>query len=112
LENKRSKKVLLTGQCASKGIVEGIVHLVSDDNLAVPKEKDFIVVCKQTNPAYSVLLMKSKGVIAEVGGTVSHAAIISRELEIPCIVNAGGATLILKNGQKIVLDATNGFVYE
>ncbi|MFA4907399.1 MAG: PEP-utilizing enzyme [archaeon] len=103
--------VLARGACASRGRVEGIIHIASDDNLGFPSENDFILVCKQTNPAYSTLLMRSKGVIAEIGGIVSHAAIIARELEIPCIVGAENATQILKEGQKIVLDATNGVVY-
>jgi len=109
---QNSDKILVKGQTASRGIAEGTVHIATDENLEIPTEKDFILVCKQTNPAYSILLMKSKGVIAEVGGIVSHAAIISRELEIPCIVSAENATSILKQGQKITLDASNGIVYE
>jgi len=105
------KKHLLSGTCASKGIVEGIVHIATDTNLAMPKDKDFVLVCNQTNPSYIILLMNSKGVITEKGGIVSHPAIVSRELDIPCIVNAPNATQILKQGQRILLDATNGVVY-
>lgn len=112
MNNNKSKKVLLSGQCASKGVAEGIAHIVFDENLQIPAVKDFILVCRQTNPAYSILMIKSKGVIAETGGIVSHVAIISRELQIPCMVNAENATTILKSGQKIILDATNGVVYE
>ncbi|MFA6268886.1 MAG: PEP-utilizing enzyme [archaeon] len=106
------KKQLLTGICASKGIFEGQVHIASDTNLVMPKEKGFILVCNQTSPAYIVLLMNSRGVITEKGGMVSHPAIVSRELGIPCIVGASNATQLLKQGQKILLDATNGVVYE
>lgn len=111
MESKEFKKILLKGQCASRGVAESFVHIASDDNLNPPKGENFILVCKQTNPAYTLLMMKSKGVIAEIGGTVSHAAIVSRELEIPCIVSAENATRILKPGQKIILDATSGVVY-
>lgn len=112
LEENKMKNPLLKGTCASKGSVEGTVHIATDKNLNPPSYENFILVCKQTNPAYSAVLMKAKGVITETGGIVSHAAIISRELEIPCIVSAEKATQILKNGQKIILDATQGLVYE
>jgi len=105
-------KVLLKGVCANKGVVEGKVHFASDDNLVLPKENGFILLCNQTNPAYLILLMRSSGVITETGGIVSHAAIVSRELGIPCIVGAKDATAVLKHGQKIKLDATSGAVYE
>lgn len=109
--NVSEKKQLLSGLCASRGIVEGIVHIASDNNLVMPKDNNFILVCNQTSPAYLVLLMNSKGVITEKGGMVSHPAIVSRELGIPCIVGAQNATQILKQGQKVLLDATNGVVY-
>lgn len=112
LEKNKMRNTLLKGTCASKGSAEGIVHIATDENLNQPSHDNFILVCKQTNPAYSAVLMKAKGVITETGGIVSHAAIISRELEIPCIVSAEKATQILKNGQKIILDATQGVVYE
>jgi len=105
------RKFLLRGVCASRGLVEGKVHIASDSNLSIPEKQGFILVCNQTNPAYLVLLMKSAGVITETGGVVSHAAIISREINLPCVVSAKDAAKILKDGQRILLDATNGAVY-
>jgi len=106
------KKILCLGVCAGKGLVEGRVHLASDADLSIPKEKGFVLVCSQTNPSYLILLMKSSGVITETGGIVSHAAIISREIGIPCIVGAKDALSVLKEGQKVLLDASNGVVYD
>lgn len=105
---------LLRGICASKGRVEGKIKIVSLDNINLLNSLDnlnFILVCEKTDPSYLLLMMKSKGVITQTGGVVSHAAIVSRELGIPCIVGCEGVLGKLKDEQQILLDATNGVVY-
>ncbi len=107
-------KEILRGVCASKGRVEGKIKIISLEsiNLLTSLDNfDFILVCEKTDPSYLLLMMKAKGVITQTGGVVSHAAIVSRELGIPCIVGCDGVLNKLKDEQQILLDATNGVVY-
>ncbi len=53
---------------------------------------------------------KAIGIITEVGGLLSHAAIVSRELKIPCIVGVKEATQIFKSGERVTIDANKGFI--
>lgn len=106
-----NKIELVSGVCACKGTAVGIVRIVTDETISKVNDKEFILVCERTNPAYLVLLMKAKAVVTATGGIVSHAAIVSRELGIPCIVGAEGAANKLKDGQLVFVDASKGVVY-
>ena len=104
-------KSLVTGLVASKGIAKGncvIVNSVTD--FSKVKKGDILVV-KNTDPSYVILFSRVAGIITEVGGMCSHAAIVSREMGLPCIVGTGNAREILKDGLKVVLDAEQGIVY-
>lgn len=70
--------------------------------------KGKILVCKYTDPNWVPLFGVIKGLIVERGGVLSHAAIVSRELKIPSVIGVENAFNVLKNGQKITLDATEG----
>ncbi len=105
-----------SGRVANKGKVTGKVKLVKSDNPAVFQEiansltKEHILVTGMTNPAMMVLIDKVKGIITDEGGIASHAAIISRELGIPCVVGTKIATEVLNEGEIIELDADNGII--
>jgi len=71
---------------------------------------DFILVAGQTRPQLMPLIVKSKGIVTDEGGITSHAAIVSRELKIPCVIGTKHATQIIKTGDMIILDADNGLV--
>ncbi len=105
------KKVILKGTPASLGVVEGIVKIVTD-----PYDKDFqkgnILVTEMTNPRFLHLMKKSGAIITDIGGQLCHAAITAREFRIPCIVGTEKATQLLKDGQKVIVDASKGEVYE
>ncbi len=100
---------LLNGLCASPGQTTGIVHILKQTT-----SKDFetgnILVCPMTMIEHLPLMRKAGGIITEQGGLLSHAAIVSRELKKPCLVGTKNATVILKDGDVIFLDATNGIV--
>lgn len=63
-----------------------------------------------TSPDYILAMRLASGIITDVGGLMSHAAIVSRELGIPCIVGTKIATKVLKDGDEVEVDADNGVV--
>lgn len=102
-------KSSLRGVPLSHGVVKGTVRVVND-----PSEVDFsnwpedaILVALATDPGWTALFTRSRGIIVERGGVLSHCAILARELGLPSI-NLPRATQILKNGDRIWLDGHNG----
>lgn len=63
-----------------------------------------------TNPDYTILMNKACAIVTDEGGVTCHAAIVSRELGIPCIVGTKNATQILHNGDLIKVDAVQGII--
>jgi len=116
LEEKESEEVkgtpILEGYGASPGVASGTVKIVHDINELDKIEKGNVLVTKMTNPDFVVAMEKSTAIVTDEGGTTCHAAIVSRELGIPCIVATKTATQTLKEGQEITVDATHGKVYE
>lgn len=104
--------VLLRGLPASPGIGKGTVKLISDISEISRIEEGDILVTAMTNPDMVPAMRKAKAVVTDDGGRTCHAAIVSRELGIPCIVGANTATEILQEGMKVTVDATRGVVYE
>ena len=104
------KDGVLGGQVGNRGKVRGRVGIVKDiDNPRLRGSYD-IIVARMTSPKLTPLLKKAKGLITDEGGSLCHAAIISRELDIPCVIGTKVATQVLKNGDRVELDATNGTV--
>jgi pyruvate, water dikinase len=104
-------KPLLKGSPASPGIVVGTVKIIHS-----PKDNDLIqdgniLVAPMTTPDFVPAMKRAVAIVTDQGGQTSHAAIVSRELGVPCVVGTGSATKKLKNGQRITVDAVNGAVY-
>lgn len=106
------RKILLKGLSASPGIAKGTIRILMDPSECKYFKKNEILVTEMTDPRFMPALKIAKAVITDIGGLLCHAAITSRELGIPCIVNAKNASSKLKNGQRIVVDAVKGQVYE
>lgn len=70
-----------------------------------------ILVTRQTDPGWTIIFPLLKGVVVERGGMLSHAAIVARELNIPCIVGVDKATEVIASGMSIRLDLQNGFIH-
>lgn len=105
-------KVLVDGLAASPGIATGKVVVVpSIEDIDKVKEGS-ILVTKMTNPDWVPVMKKSKAIVTDEGGTTCHAAIVSRELGIPCVVGTEDATKKLKDGMLVTVDGYNGYVYE
>jgi len=95
---------------SSEEKVIGKVRIIKDvDNLKNFKQ-DEILVTPMTNPTYIQIMEKSKAIITDEGGMLCHAAIISREMEKPCIIGTKIATQILKDGDLIEVDANKGTI--
>lgn len=101
----------LEGQGVSPGIAEGIALVLENPNDALSSDfKNFILVTKNTDPAWVYIMSRSQGLISEKGSLLSHTAIIGRELNIPTIVGVKMATQKIKNGERIRIDATKGTI--
>ncbi len=103
---------ILEGLAASPGIASGKVTVVEDlKDLDRVKEGD-ILVTGMTNPDMVVTMQRSAGIITDEGGLTAHAAIVSREMGIPCIVGTQEATTRLKDGEVITMDGYHGKIYK
>ncbi len=104
--------VLLSGRAASPGMASGPVKIVYESSQIDKVESGDILVAEMTSPDFVPAMKRAVAIIAERGGRTSHAAIVSRELGIPCIVGAEGAVTTLTNGQIVTVDGSQGKVYE
>ena len=104
-------KKIMKGVAASMGITTGNIFIINTHEDFSRFPEGAILVAEKTDPSYVPLFFKAKAVITELGGLTSHAAIISRELGIPCVLNVKNARRLLQQGQKVVVDGTNGQIY-
>jgi len=100
---------ILKGMIACRGIVEGKIMVIQEGEFNKINKKDIIAITAVT-PESSQMIRRCSGIIADEGGITCHAAILSREFKIPCIVGTKVATRILKNGERVILDAERGRV--
>ena len=114
LEEEKEEKLitLCKGLPASPGIGRGKVKLIKDISEINLVEEGDVLVTAMTNPDMVPAMRKCAGVVTDEGGRTCHAAIVSRELQIPCIVGAKNATKSLKTGDSVTVDAVRGIVYE
>jgi len=104
--------VLLSGKPASPGIGSGEVKLVkSAKEIGKVKEGD-VLVSTMTSPDFVPAMKKASAIITDEGGMTSHAAIVSRELGVPCVVGTKNATKVLKEGLVVTVDGENGVIYK
>ncbi|AII59237.1 MAG: phosphoenolpyruvate synthase [Dehalococcoides mccartyi] len=111
LEPEIEAPIMLQGAAASPGLATGEVKVLQD-----PSEIDLvlqgdILVAEMTTPDFVPAMKRAAAIVTNRGGRTSHAAIVSRELGIPCVVGTGEATRLLKNEQIITVDGTHGKVY-
>jgi len=104
--------VLLSGRGASPGIASGPVKIIYDASQIDKVEKGDILVAEMTTPDFVPAMKRAVAIVTERGGKTSHAAIVSRELGVPCIVGAKRAIASLTDGQIITVDGSRGKVYE
>jgi pyruvate, water dikinase len=102
---------IVRGLGASPGLGSGPVKLVVDQADFGRVEKGDVLVTRMTTPDYVPLMMKTAAIVTDEGGMTSHAAIVSRELGVPCVVGTSNATRVLKDGTTVTVDGSKGFVF-
>ncbi|HVM54004.1 MAG TPA: phosphoenolpyruvate synthase [Acidimicrobiales bacterium] len=103
-------EVLLTGLAAAPGMASGPVRVLLDVQHASRLEAGEVLVAPMTNPDWAPVLRRAAAVVTDAGGVTCHAAIVSRELGVPCVVGAAGATTALSDGQIVTVDGGAGTV--
>lgn len=112
-EDKKDELIVLAkGLAASPGIGRGVVRVVEDLNNINQVEDGDVLITGMTNPDMVPAMRKCAAVVTDEGGRTCHAAIVSRELGIPCIVGAKTASRDLKDGMFVTVDSTRGVVYK
>ncbi len=110
-EEKIDKQVReLRGQCASLGYAKGAVKIVLEPKDMAKMNPGDILVAIATNPDVVPAMKKAAAIVTEQGGVTCHAAIVSRELGIPCVIGTKVATKVLKDGDLVEVDAIKGIV--
>lgn len=104
-------KEILRGFAASSGVAEGDVRVILDPRKISRFKEGEILVTRVTEPSMIVAMNKAAAFITDVGGITSHAAVIAREIGLPCVTNTKDATTILKNGTRVRVDGTKGRVF-
>ena len=100
----------IKGFAASSGIAEGVARVVkSVDEIGRLRHGD-ILVCQVTNPTWAPVFQKIAAAVSDIGGSMSHAAIVAREYGLPAVVGTGTATQAIKDGQRIRVDGGRGVV--
>lgn len=102
---------LLSGAPASPGVASGPVKIVPDPSQIDKVLEGDILVAEMTTPDFVPAMKRAAAIVTDRGGRTAHAAIVSRELGIPCVVGCEKATAILKDGQIITVDGSSGKVY-
>lgn len=101
---------VLAGVSGCPGVVTGRARVVLAADEAGELEPGDILVAPLTDPGWAPLFMTAAGVVVDVGGQISHAVIVSRELGLPCVVSATDATARIPDGAVIEVDGDNGRV--
>lgn len=92
------------------GKIKGVVCLVASSDDYEKIKSGVVLVTKMTTPLVVPFLSQAGALVTDIGGLLSHAAIVARELKIPCVVGTKIATQILKDGDLVEVDANNGAI--
>lgn len=99
----------VAGIGVNPGVVEGIARVVLDPGEADLEDGE-ILVCATTDPSWVSLFLPAAAVVIDIGGHMSHGAIVARELGLPCVINTRNGTRVIRTGERIVVDGAAGTV--
>ncbi len=99
----------LPGIAASAGTVQGRARVVLSQSDAHLEDGD-ILVTTFTDPSWTPVFLTVRGIVTEVGGTMTHGAVVAREYGLPAVVGVEGATRLIQDGQQIRVNGTDGYV--
>jgi pyruvate,water dikinase len=100
----------LHGYAASAGVVEGVARVLTSPNDIGQVCEGDILICPVTNPSWAPIFGKIRAAVSDIGGTMSHAAIVAREYGMPAVVGTGQATKRIRTGQRVRVDGSRGVV--
>ena len=106
---KISRPDALVGLPVSSGVIEGRARVILNMEDA-DLEKAISLVTAFTDPSWTPLFVSIKGLVTEVGGLMTHGAVIAREYGLPAVVGVENATKLIKDGQRIRVHGTEGYV--
>jgi pyruvate,water dikinase len=112
---KEKGKVLISGKSVGERIGAGEANVIKEVHNIEQFKKGQVLITDMTDPDWEPIMKIASAIVTNRGGRTCHAAIISRELGIPCVVGTKNATQSIKNGQKVTVDCSQGdegFVYE
>ena len=101
---------VLAGMPGCPGTAEGIAKVVLDSNDPFALEPGDVLIAPITDPSWTPLFVPAAAVVVDVGAPLSHAIIVSRELGIPCVISATGATRRIPHGARVRVDGDTGLV--
>ena len=105
---QKTSKILVNGIAVGSKIGSGRVRILDDARNISLFKKGEILVTRITDPDWEPIMKIASAIVTNKGGRTSHAAIVSRELGIPCIVGSNNATKVLKNGQAVTVNCSSG----
>lgn len=106
-----STELLVRGLGASPGIGSGRARVVARASDGASLRDGEVLVAAMTSPDWVPVMRRAAAIVTDAGGMTSHAAIVSRELGIPCVVGTGKATSTLRTGAEITVDGTAGTIH-
>ena len=99
-----------TGVGVSAGVATGKARVLLTPSDVNPSDRDYILVCPSTDPAWTPLFLHAAGLVMERGGILSHGAVVAREYGVPAVVNVPNATQRIADGQALQVDGDKGIV--
>ncbi|MFA6416276.1 MAG: phosphoenolpyruvate synthase [Candidatus Paceibacterota bacterium] len=112
---KGKSAILVKGASVGSKIASGKVRIIKSADRLSDFQQGEILVTEMTDPDWEPIMKMASAIITDKGGRTSHAAIVSRELGVPCIVGCGNGSKVLKTGQEVTIDCSSGaegIVYE
>lgn len=107
---EENKTIKIIGASANAGVAKGKVKIIFSERDFSKMQNGDILVASMTRPEYAPIIKQASAIVTDEGGVTCHAAIISREMNIPCIIGTKIATKILRDGDLVYVDANKGIV--
>ena len=101
---------IYTGVGVSAGVATGKARVLLKPTDVQPSDRDYILVCPSTDPAWTPLFLHAAGLVMERGGLLSHGAVVAREYGVPAVANIPNATQRITDGQMLQIDGNQGIV--
>jgi pyruvate,water dikinase len=110
LGDKELDEDTVRGYAASPGVVEGVARVLMNVNDIGSIREGEVLVCPVTAPSWGPVFGKIAAAVSDIGGTMSHAAIVAREYGMPAVVGTGQATAKIRTGDRVRVDGDRGIV--